>query len=81
MSDQPSESADLAPKERALADRLESQRPVPAARFRGALRRALVAQDPGYGPRPTHLRRIASVYLAASLILLVVATLLATGTL
>jgi hypothetical protein len=81
MTDQPHDDAELPPGERSLADRLEADRPVPAAGFRGALRRSLDAQDPGYGPRPAHLRLIVSAYLGACLVLLAAAALDATGTL
>ena len=64
-----------------MANRLEADRPVPAAGFRGALRRSLAGQDPGYGTRPAQPRLIASAYLAVSLVLLAVAALLASGSL
>lgn len=49
---------ELEDDERALADALSNERPVPAAGFRGALARRLEALDPGYGPRPPWLRPV-----------------------
>jgi hypothetical protein len=50
-----------------LAARLQRERPVPAADFRGALGRRLAASDPGYGPRPDRLRTMVTASLAAGL--------------
>jgi hypothetical protein len=52
------------PGERELGARLSRERPLPASEFRGALGRHLAAHDPGFGPRPKHLRRTAALYLA-----------------
>jgi hypothetical protein len=57
------EDPGLEPQEQDLAGRLIGERPLPAAEFRGALRRRLAANDPGYGPRPEHLRWIVALYL------------------
>ena len=81
MTDEPDIPAELGPDEREVADRLAGERPVPAASFRGGLARALAASDPGYGPRPEHLRLIVAAYLGAGLLLLVLGALSATGAL
>lgn len=57
--------ADLEPDERELGPRLTAERPLPAAEFRGALGRHLAARDPGFGPRPAHLRATVALYLGA----------------
>jgi hypothetical protein len=67
--------------ERDLADRLGGERPVPRASFRGALARRLAASDPGYGPRPVHLRLMVAGYLGAGSVLIAVGALSATGAL
>lgn len=79
MNSSPDE--ELTPTERALADRLSAQRPIPAAGFRGTLARSLAAEDPGYGPRPDQLRAIVTSYLLAALLLIALGALLALGTL
>jgi hypothetical protein len=58
---------------------LSDQRPVPSAGFRGALGRHLAARDPGYGPRPAHLRLFVLAYVASGLVLIAVGLLQATG--
>lgn len=63
----------------ALAELLGAGRPVPSADFRGALGRYLDERDPGYGPRPTRLRSISFACLVASVALLALAALQATG--
>jgi hypothetical protein len=79
---EPSEpDVDLTAHERALAERLQAERPVPGARFRGELSRELVGRDPGYGPRPLHLRGISACYLAGGIFLLLLGALQATGSL
>jgi hypothetical protein len=50
--------------ERELGVQLASERALPGTEFRGALGRRLAAQDPGFGPRPEHLRRTVSLCLA-----------------
>jgi len=81
MTDGPDIDGELEAPERALGERLEAGRPLPAAGFRGALGRHLAARDPGYGPRPARLRLIASAYLGASAVLLALGALQATGAL
>jgi hypothetical protein len=75
------ESEHVTPDERDLADRLTAARPRPAAGFRGALGRYLVASDPGYGPRPESLRLRVAAYLAAGLLLVALGAVLAASTL
>lgn len=61
-----------------LAERLEHERPVPAAAFRGALKRRLLA---GGVPRarPRRLRALITGYAAAGSLLLLVGTVSAAG--
>jgi hypothetical protein len=80
MSDREGE-AELDADQRALAERLAADRPVPAAEFRGALGRHLTGRDPGYGPRPAGLRRMIALYLGAGGLLLVIGALQAGGVL
>ena len=75
--DEPAEEA--GPAELELGARLAQTRAIPAAGFRGALSRHLAADDPGYGPRPPHLRLIAAAYAAAGTATLAVGALVATG--
>src|SRR5205807_1031742 len=70
MSETPDMDAQTEPDERELAERLLSQRPVPGAEFRGSLGRYLVANDPGFGPRPERLLAIVGAYLGAGGLLL-----------
>lgn len=81
MTDEPDIAAELEPGERELADRLGGERPIPAARFRGALARHLAARDPGYGPRPARLRLLVVGYLGAGSLLISLGALSATGVL
>jgi hypothetical protein len=67
--------------ERVVAERLLRERPVPSAGFRGALGRLLAAWDPGYGPRPVHLRAMVAAYAAAGTVLLALGLLQASGSL
>lgn len=69
------------PPEERLADRLQAQRPIPRGEFRGALHRRLIARDPGFGPRPEHLRGAVAVYLAAGGLLAGIGALLSIGVL
>lgn len=62
-----------------LAARLSAERPVPGAGFRGALGRRLAGEDPGYGPRPPHLRAIVAAYLAGGGALMLIAALVGLG--
>jgi hypothetical protein len=64
-----------------LAGRLADSRPFPAPDFRGSLRRALVAADPGYGPRPARLRARVVIFLALGALLLVIGFLQSIGAL
>jgi hypothetical protein len=72
---------DISSDDQDLAERLEGQRSVPSAGFRGALGRHLAAQDPHYGSRPEWLRLIVLAYLTAGLLLLLLGALSATGAL
>jgi hypothetical protein len=59
-----------------LAERLENQRPVPRAAFRGELRRHLLsAGGAPHGAAPARLRLLIASYLGSGLILLAVAAL------
>ncbi len=62
-----------------LEDRLERERPVPAAAFRGVLGRRLDRLDPGYGPRPPQLRLMVGAWLLAGAVVMLVGLLVATG--
>jgi hypothetical protein len=75
MTDEPSLPTEFEPSERQLAERLRVARPVPPAGFRGTLGRHLAEQDPGYGPRPEHLRLIVAGYLGAGGLLIALAAL------
>lgn len=66
------------PAERGVAARLVGERQLPDSEFRGALGRQLAARDPGFGPRPEHLRRTVALFLAAGGALLTLGLLLAT---
>jgi hypothetical protein len=79
LSDIPETDHELDARDREVALELTGRRPVPAARFRGALRRQLAADDPGYGPRPVHLRAIVLLYLTAGALLLALGALQALG--
>jgi hypothetical protein len=69
--------AELGPPERELGARLERDRPVPSAGFRGALGRYLVERDPGYGPRPSWLVPVVCACLTSGLGLILLAALTA----
>jgi hypothetical protein len=71
----------LEPGDQELARRLAAACPVPAADFRGRLGRQLLAEDPGYGPRPERLGTIVAVYLAAGAAVTAVGALQALGAL
>jgi hypothetical protein len=68
-------------EEREVANRLDRERPVPGAAFRGALGRALAARDPGYGPRPQNLWRMVAGCVAGGGLLLALGGLQAAGAL
>lgn len=61
-----------------LAERLEHERPVPSAAFRGALRRRLLAGEASH-PRPARLRLLISAYASAGCVLLVLGAASAAG--
>jgi hypothetical protein len=61
-----------------LSERLRDQRPLPAAAFRGALRRRLVALRPPR-PRPDRLGVLIARYAAAGGVLLLAGALSAAG--
>jgi hypothetical protein len=79
MSELPGDEARLDSAEQRLGEQLAAQRPPPAAGFRGALRRRLVAEDPGYGPRPPRLRLTVGGWLAGGALLIALGALQATG--
>lgn len=79
MSDVADSEPELGAPEADLARRLAGERPVPAADFRGDLGRRLAAGDPGYGPRPAHLRQTVALYLGAGGALAVLGALQAVG--
>ena len=81
MRDESDSTDQLVPAEEQLADRLQDERPVPAAGFRGALGRYLAARDLGYGPRPERLRVMVLSYLVVGALLLGLAALIAVGAL
>jgi hypothetical protein len=81
MTDIPDTDPAPTVRELALAEQLHLDKPVPAAGFRGALSRHLEDRDPGYGTRPPRLRLVASGYLAAGALMLVLGLLQAAGTL
>jgi hypothetical protein len=78
MTPSPDIRADLGPDPPdevvALAQRLQSERPVPAAAFRGELRRRLVSQG-----RPARLRMLITGYATAGGALLLAGALSAAG--
>jgi hypothetical protein len=61
-----------------LSERLRDQRPVPAAAFRGALRRRLLALRPPR-PRPDRLGVLIARYATAGAVLLLAGALSAAG--
>ena len=69
----------LQPPERRLAERLQTERPLPTAGFRGALGRRLVALDPGHGVRPARLRLLTATYLIGGATLIGLGAAQATG--
>jgi hypothetical protein len=81
MTDRPDIRLDLeadAPEELiALAERLERERPVPSASFRGDLRRRVLA---GSGPpRPKRLRALIAGFACSGALLLLAGALSAAG--
>lgn len=81
MTDERAIADELGSEESDLAARLSGERAVPPAGFRGALARRLAAKDPGYGPRPEHLRLMVAAYFGAGSLLIAVGALSATGVL
>ncbi|MEA2156461.1 MAG: hypothetical protein QOE11_2601 [Solirubrobacteraceae bacterium] len=61
-----------------LAERLEHERPVPTAAFRGDLRRSLLARGAAYS-RPARLRLLVAGYAGAGSALLLVGAASAAG--
>jgi hypothetical protein len=61
-----------------LAERLERERPVPSAAFRGALRRRLLAGQISH-TRPMRLRLLITGYATAGAVLLLIAAASAAG--
>jgi hypothetical protein len=72
---------ELGPAELALGERLQHERPVPSAGFRGSLGRWLSVRDPGYGPRPEHLRLKVGGAFGGGLLMIALAALTAVGAL
>ena len=56
-----------------IISRLDSERPVPRASFRGDLRRSLLADSRERHTRPARLRLLISAYAGSGLVLLAVA--------
>lgn len=81
MTDTPTHGDAQSPEELGVAERLDRERPTPAAGFRGALGRHLVARDPGYGPRPENLRVMVGGALVSGGVLIALGLMQATGTL
>jgi hypothetical protein len=75
MTDRPDIRADLEPDTPEelirLAERLERERPVPSAGFRGDLRRRLLAGGPAHS-RPARLRVLIAGYASAGSALLLI---------
>jgi hypothetical protein len=81
MTEPADPDTELSAADLALTDKLEGARAVPAAGFRGALGRRLLADDPGYGTRPQRLRLTVSGFVGAGVMLLALGALQATGSL
>jgi hypothetical protein len=64
-----------------VGEELSRERPVPRAHFQSALGRRLVDLDPGHGPRPAKLWPLVGSYVLGGLLLILLALLLASGTL
>lgn len=79
MTDGHDHDPSLEGEEPELSERLEAQRPVPAAGFRGTLGRHLEAEDPGYGPRPERLRVTVTALCAGGSLLVALGALTAVG--
>lgn len=61
-----------------LAERLQRDRPVPSAGFRGELRRRLLAGEASFA-RPRRLRALITGYATAGLVMLLLGALSAAG--
>jgi hypothetical protein len=79
MTDSTSDLPGESPADSELERRMTGERPVPGADFRGALGRLLAASDPGYGPRPAHLRLKATGWVAGGGVLVLIGALEALG--
>jgi hypothetical protein len=79
MLPDPDFDATLGPSERELGVRLERERPIPGAGFRGALGRRLADRNPGFGPRPRWLVPVACSSFGGGLVLILLSALSATG--
>ena len=58
-----------------IADRLRSERPVPAAGFRGELRRRLLVADRGRPVAPRRLRLLVTAYAGSGAVLMAIAAI------
>lgn len=65
--------------DRQLSEQLASERPFPAAAFRGSLGRWLSQRDPGYGPRPERLRLLVAGLVCLGVVLAAAGALVALG--
>ena len=62
-----------------LAERLQRERPVPSAGFRGELRRSLLGGTPSAPLRPARLRALITGYATSGATLLLIGALSAAG--
>lgn len=58
-----------------VADRLERERPIPDASFRGELRRGLVSRAASHPARPHRLGALIGAYSGSGIVLLAIAVL------
>jgi len=79
MTDRPSDNDGLDAADQEIAHRLKASRPVPSANFRGALGRALAADDSRYASRPAPLRLFVTAYLAGGGLLIALGAIVAGG--
>jgi hypothetical protein len=75
MTDEPDRAAEFGAAEQRLAEHLSRVRPFPPAAFRGRLGRHLAERDPGYAPRPAHLRLMVACYIGAGSLLIALGAL------
>jgi hypothetical protein len=66
-------------EEKAVAEALMAQRPVPTPVFRGTLGETLTNSDPGYGHRPARLWVRAGVLAGSGALLVLLGLLVSTG--